>query len=418
MFKVWKEMSLFVLIICIAITVYNIDREIENFIITKQGIETIGIVSKKVRESENHPFYLMVQFQDINRVKQKAKIYVDRPTYKQIKKNKPIAIKYKQNLPSRIVAFKYPSYWQNNINVYGKISVLAGFGAFLFNKLENVGERKLKAKLDRAKNKNHQKLDLSGIALFSKLTEIPVEIFDFKHLKFLHLRGHIIEYIPESIGNLTNLTNLNLSNNCLTNLPESIGNLSELKHLNLSQNKLSNIPKSIGNLNNLIQLNLSHNNLTNIPEYFNNFANLKLLDLRGNNFNGIPESLNHTASLIRLNGVIIPKKYQGIPLANWSASWLVEIDNAELRRLLIQVVGYEKICQELEAIELDRWREYTLLKIDKEIDIERVYLLKMTCPSTDYIHVLRVPPSYTGSAREAIKWVNHGIDPEQFTIET
>ena len=229
MFKVWKEMSLFVLIICIAITVYNIDREIENFIITKQGIEAIGIVSKKVRESEDHLFYLMVQFQDINRVKQKAKIYVDRPTYKQIKKNKPIAIKYKQNLLSRIVAFKYPSYWQNNINVYGKISILAGFGAFLFNKLENVGKRKLKAKLDRAKNKN---------------------------------------------------------------------------------------------------------------------------------------------------------------------------------------------CQELEAIELDSWREYTLLKIDKEIDIEPIHLLKMTSPSTGYIHVLRVPPSYTGSAREAIKWVNRGIDPEEFTIET
>ncbi len=41
----------------------------------------------------------------------------------------------------------------------------------------------------------------------------------------------------------------------------------------------------------------------------------------------------------------------------------------------------------------------------------------MTCPSTDYIHILRVPPGIT-SAREAIKWVNWGIDPEQFDIET
>ena len=118
-----------------------------------------------------------------------------------------------------------------------------------------------------------------------------------------------------------------------------------------------------------------------------------------------------------LNFVEIPKKYQGIPLANWSASWLVEMRNSELRRLLIQVIGYEKICQDLEAIELDNWREYTLLKIDKKIDIEPIDLLKMTCPSTNYIHVLRVPPNIT-SARDAIRWVNQGIDPEEFEIET
>ena len=41
----------------------------------------------------------------------------------------------------------------------------------------------------------------------------------------------------------------------------------------------------------------------------------------------------------------------------------------------------------------------------------------MTCPSTNYIHVLRVPPELT-SAREAITWVNWDIDPDRFSIET
>lgn len=41
----------------------------------------------------------------------------------------------------------------------------------------------------------------------------------------------------------------------------------------------------------------------------------------------------------------------------------------------------------------------------------------MTCPSTNYTHVLRVPPNMS-SAREAITWVNWGIDPDEFTIET
>ena len=41
----------------------------------------------------------------------------------------------------------------------------------------------------------------------------------------------------------------------------------------------------------------------------------------------------------------------------------------------------------------------------------------MTCPSTEFIHVLRVPPDVK-SAREAIGWVNWGIDPDEFAVET
>jgi hypothetical protein len=42
-----------------------------------------------------------------------------------------------------------------------------------------------------------------------------------------------------------------------------------------------------------------------------------------------------------------------------------------------------------------------------------IALLKMTCPSTGFIHALRVAPNIK-SAREAIGWVNWGIDPEEF----
>jgi hypothetical protein len=78
----------------------------------------------------------------------------------------------------------------------------------------------------------------------------------------------------------------------------------------------------------------------------------------------------------------------------------------------------------LQAIELDAWQEYTLLKIDDDVDltdndddIEPIYLLKMTCPSTGRIHALRVPPD-VNSAREAIRWVNWGTDPEDFAVQT
>ncbi|MEL6165981.1 MAG: hypothetical protein AAFR37_20305, partial [Cyanobacteria bacterium J06628_3] len=48
---------------------------------------------------------------------------------------------------------------------------------------------------------------------------------------------------------------------------------------------------------------------------------------------------------------------------------------------------------------------------------ETMHLLKMVCPSTGFIHFLRVPPNIT-SAREAITWINWGIYQEEFEIQT
>jgi leucine-rich repeat protein SHOC2 len=114
-------------------------------------------------------------------------------------------------------------------------------------------------------------------------------------------------------------------------------------------------------------------------------------------------------------------------MSEWKSEWLLNEQNAELRRILLQQIGYERICQELDAIELDIWREYKLLKIDgierfrdwrrgRDIN-EPMVLLKMTCPSTGHIHVLRVPPEMT-SAEAAITWVNHGIHPDKFIVQT
>jgi hypothetical protein len=54
---------------------------------------------------------------------------------------------------------------------------------------------------------------------------------------------------------------------------------------------------------------------------------------------------------------------------------------------------------------------------DEPIDREPMVLLKMTCPSTGHIHILRVPPEMT-SAEAAITWVNHGIHPDEFAVQT
>jgi hypothetical protein len=123
------------------------------------------------------------------------------------------------------------------------------------------------------------------------------------------------------------------------------------------------------------------------------------------------------------HGVILPEWYGRLQPHEWQSKWLLKEHNAEVRRALIQGIGCDRICQELAATELDTWQEYTLLKMDFEDDFDAdgmplpVFLLKMTCPSTGFVHALRVPPNVT-SAQEAIRWVNWGIEPEEFSVQT
>jgi internalin A len=121
-------------------------------------------------------------------------------------------------------------------------------------------------------------------------------------------------------------------------------------------------------------------------------------------------------SLYFHHGVKLTEEYGKLPPDLWQAEWLLSESNAELRRVLIERIGYDRICCELQAVELDSWQEYTLLKIDNA-DVEPIYLLKMTCPSTGFIHALRVPPDVR-SAKEAIRWVNWDIDSEEFSVQT
>lgn len=58
-------------------------------------------------------------------------------------------------------------------------------------------------------------------------------------------------------------------------------------------------------------------------------------------------------SVYAYHGVTLPKKY-GIHPNEWKAEWLIAEDNVELRRILIEGIGYER-CQELQAQEIDNY---------------------------------------------------------------
>ncbi len=268
--------------------------------------------------------------------------------------------------------------------------------------------------------------------------------------KHLSLNCGSIKILSASLGMLSELTTLNLSANLLTELPNTIGKISKIESLNLSENRFQNIPYIIVELSHLKHLDLNNNQIKNFPAIVDKLSRLEHLDLSNNQISTIPKNISNLSRLkylvltnnpiidlsplqelsvqvqVRFFGILLSRRYWR-KFSEWEPQWLLDEDNVEIRRTLIQQVGYDRICQELKAEEINIWREYTLLKIDiaervydwerDEIAIEPLLLLKMTCPSTGHIHILRVPPAMT-KAEDAIVWVNHGIHPDRFAIQT
>jgi hypothetical protein len=131
---------------------------------------------------------------------------------------------------------------------------------------------------------------------------------------------------------------------------------------------------------------------------------------------GAPAVEHPLCNLYYWHNTKLPDYIGSVHSSKWESEWVLTETNTEIRRILIEQIGYDRLCQELEAKKLSTWREYELLRID-DADIEPMHLLKMTCPSTGHIHVLRVPPDQV-SAREAIRWCNWGIDGDEFVVET
>jgi leucine-rich repeat protein SHOC2 len=307
----------------------------------------------------------------------------------------------------------------------------------------------------------------------NQLTSLPASIGNLTKLTHLDVQHNKLTFLPVSLDSLTNLTHLHLNSNLLVSLPNCISEMKNLTYLHVNSNLLTSLPESLVEQSQLIELQASRNSLDSLPLNFSRFTKLKKLDISHNKFTTLPNNIGKLVELISLNltnnqltmlpisiaslnklthlylsgnpledlsvlqellslqfvdffGVNLPRRYW-TNVSKWKAEWLLDEWNVELRRRLIENLGYEKICQELGAIELDTWREYTLLKID---GVDRVYdwrrgkhikepmvLLKMTCPSTKHIHILRVQPDMT-SAEAAIIWVNHGIHPDKFMIQT
>ncbi|MCC5640497.1 hypothetical protein LC593_32650 [Nostoc sp. CHAB 5844] len=77
----------------------------------------------------------------------------------------------------------------------------------------------------------------------------------------------------------------------------------------------------------------------------------------------------------------------------------------ETKRKLVNNFDWRPLLEKMNAVEIDSWEEYQLLRVVKQINVQPMQFLKATNPSTGEVRVSKVPMRIT-SAIEAVKWLN------------
>lgn len=143
------------------------------------------------------------------------------------------------------------------------------------------------------------------------------------------------------------------------------------------------------------------------------------LDIGGTNISELPPSLENVA--LRWRGVRIDERIAFRP-ESITAKQILKEPNAELRRVMIERVGFLKFAQEANAKVLDSdsdpGGERELLRIELDED-EPLVGLTCYCPSTGRHYFLRVPPDMK-SCHQAAAWMAGFDDPKRYKpdIET
>ncbi|HEY9747995.1 MAG TPA: hypothetical protein V6C63_04925 [Allocoleopsis sp.] len=101
---------------------------------------------------------------------------------------------------------------------------------------------------------------------------------------------------------------------------------------------------------------------------------------------------------------------------------ILNTENVELRRVLIERLGYEKFLQQVGGVirhtDRDAGGDRQLICVPFEDD-EPLMVLKVICPSTGHLHLLRVPPDMR-TCHQAAAWIAGFDNPDDYQplIET
>jgi hypothetical protein len=143
------------------------------------------------------------------------------------------------------------------------------------------------------------------------------------------------------------------------------------------------------------------------------------VDVAGSGLRMLPKSCEKVR--IRWRGVNITSRIAFEPESIQESDILNET-NAEVRRVMLERVGFERFFEKVKAEVLDEDRDpggpRRLLKIALPND-EPLVCISMSCPSTARRYVLRVPPTMA-SCRQAAAWMAGFDNPDDYAplVET
>jgi len=114
---------------------------------------------------------------------------------------------------------------------------------------------------------------------------------------------------------------------------------------------------------------------------------------------------NDSWGVYAINGTRIPREWGVTPENDWKPEWLLEEHNAELKRLLFQTIGYDRIMYKLDSKFIHKDGDMELREI-RDVDVEPVRLLKVRDSTTRSTYALRVPPNIN-KCEPARQWTFH-----------
>ena len=170
------------------------------------------------------------------------------------------------------------------------------------------------------------------------------------------------------------------------------------EHLDLSNNpRLCSLPE---------RLTTRSLDVSNCPGLRSLPAGLHLthwLEVAGSGLTGLPAGLRVT---LRWQGTAVDERTAFRP-EELRAADLLQVRNVTHRRVLLERFGLDRFMREVGGLVLDRDRdaggERQLLSVPLPDD-EPLTVLRVTCPSTGHMYMLRVPPAIR-TCRRAAAWL-------------
>ena len=136
----------------------------------------------------------------------------------------------------------------------------------------------------------------------NKLSYFPQSLSKLITLEELHLMGHEISDLPESMCHLEHLQLLDLSECSLSAFPDVVCELTSLESLDLHSNQIRSLPNSVKNLVNLRRLDLRRCGFEQYPEIVLEMPSLTEVAIyEGDRADAFPRQLNKLKTITRLD---------------------------------------------------------------------------------------------------------------------